>query len=119
MKTKMNGTYVPLIIIGFVYAYILADSLFEDKYIKDNGIEISVKVTVCQLEHIRSGKRHGKQWLSSGYYYVNGKKNKCSIERIIPLGTEFKIRYDPRKPERFRLVNPREFDNYPREMEEK
>jgi len=47
------------------------------------------------------------------YYYVNGKEYKCSIERIIPVGTEFKIKYNPKNPERSRLGNPHEFDNYP------
>ena len=110
---NMRGTYISLIIIGLFIAYLILSSLFEDNYIKNNGIEITVKIAVCQEEYLISGKRYGMTWLSSGYYYVNGKEYKCSFERIVPIGTEFKIKYNPKDPERWRPVNPHEFDNYP------
>jgi len=110
---NMRGTYISLIIIGLFIAYLIISNFYEDNYIKNNGIEITVKIAVCQKEHLRSGRRNGKAWRSSGYYYVNGKEYKCSYERIIPIGTEFKIKYNPKNPERSRLVNPHEFDNYP------
>ena len=110
---NMRGTYIGLIIIGLFIAYLVVSDLFRDNYIKNNGIEITVKIAVCQEEHLISGKRYGMTWLSSGYYYVNGKEYKCSFERIVPIGTEFKIKYNPKDPERWRPVNPHEFDNYP------
>lgn len=109
----MTGTYISLIIIGLFFAYLILSDLFRNNYIRNNGTELSVKIAVCQLEHIVNAKHYGMTWVSSGYYYVNGKEYKCSFERIIPIGTEFKIKYDPRNPERSRLVNPHEFDNYP------
>ena len=115
----MTGTYIGLIIIGLFFAYLILSRLFEDNHIRNNGIELSVKITVCQKEYLISGKRHGMTWLSSGYYYVNGEEYKCSFERIVPIGSEFKIKYDPRNPERWRPVNPHEFDNYPIEPPKK
>ena len=38
------------------------------------------------------------------------------MHKVIPIGTKVKIKYNPRNPQRFKLVNPHEFDNYPDEM---
>ena len=49
-------------------------------------------------------------------YFVKGKKYRFSMHKVIPIGTKVKIKYNPRNPQRFKLVNPHEFDNYPDEM---
>ena len=114
MKVKMSGYVVFLIALLGLLIYIFVDTSSVERYIKDKGVEVSVTISMCKIERVGSGRNARNAWCSSGYYYVNGKEYRFGIEAVIPIGTKFMIKYDPRKPERSRLVNPHEFDSFPK-----
>jgi hypothetical protein len=114
MKKKMSGIWMFWIIILF-FGYLVLSALWDSYYIKNYGIEKTVEIKVCKVEFL-GGKGKNYMWVSSGYYFVKGKKYRFSIIKVIPIGTKVKIKYNPRNPESYRLVNPHEFDNYPDEM---
>ncbi len=102
-------------IIILFFGYLVLSALWDSYYIKNYGIEKTVEIKVCKVEFL-GGKGKNYMWVSSGYYFVKGKKYRFSIIKVIPIGTKVKIKYNPRNPESYRLVNPHEFDNYPDEM---
>ncbi len=115
MKKKMSGIWMFWIIILF-FGYLVLSALWEDYYIKNKGVEISVTVSMCKIERI-GNRSPVDMWCSSGYYWVHNKKYRHIIKgRVLPIGTKFSIKYDPRNPNKSLLVNPHEFDNYPDEM---
>ena len=102
-------------IIILFFGYLGLSALWDSYYIKNYGIEKTVEIKVCKVEFL-GGKGKNYMWVSSGYYFVKGKKYRFSIIKVIPIGTKVKIKYNPRNPESYRLVHPHEFDNYPDEM---
>jgi len=114
MKRKMNGDSIFLTLIAIFLIYILVNTLLTEKDLKNNGIETTAIVRTCRHEYINSSAG----WTSRAFYYVNGREYNHSIKAIIPIGTRVKIRYAPRYPTRSTLVNPHEFDNYPKSPED-
>lgn len=115
MKKKISSIWVGWIIIILFFGYLGLSALWDSYYIKNYGIEKTVEIKVCKVEFL-GGKGKNYMWVSSGYYFVKGKKYRFSIIKVIPIGTKVKIKYNPRNPESYRLVHPHEFDNYPDEM---
>jgi hypothetical protein len=116
MKKKISSIWVGWIIIILLFGYLGLSALWDSYYIKNYGIEKTVEIKVCKVEFSPSAKGKSYMWVSSGYYFVKGKKYRFSMHKVIPIGTKVKIKYNPRNPESYRLVNPHEFDNYPDEM---
>ena len=51
-----------------------------------------------------NGNAGATKTLSRGYYYVDNKRYKCYSVGVIPIGSTFKIKYNPRDPEEWRFV---------------
>ena len=116
---EIKGSTVIGILIVVFFILIFIDRELNVKDIKKNGIEITAIVKSCQKELIRKGRGNSMIiWISRAYFTVDGERYYNRIKAIVPIGTEVKIRYAPRNPMYNFLIDPHQFDNYPKEMEE-
>ena len=114
MKKRMRGDYIAIISLCALLIYIYINTTLENKNLKKEGIEVTAIVLTHrkELEYVRGS---AKRWYSRAYYKVEGKDFSRRIPAIIPIGAKVKIRYAPRNPNYSELVDPHEFDNYPKE----
>ena len=78
MKKKISSIWVGWIIIILFFGYLGLSALWDSYYIKNYGIEKTVEIKVCKVEFL-GGKGKNYMWVSSGYYFVKGKKYRFSI----------------------------------------
>jgi len=117
---KMSGYTIAWIVLGGIVILFFKDFVLNEISIQRNGIETTAIVRTCKKENVRMGNSSSvTKWVSRAYHTVNGQEYSCSINAVVPIGTEVKIKYAPRDPKCWKLINPREFDNYPKDMEEK
>jgi hypothetical protein len=110
---KLNfGTILFIVVIVF-FIYVYIDTTLNEKDIKNNGKEISATVLTCR-EEFNPPRSANSDWTSRAYYKVKGKEYSYPIRAIVPVGTIVKIRYAQRDPTRAELINPHEFDHYPK-----
>ncbi len=89
------------VIFAGTFAFMGLKICVEDIIIERNGITVSVKVEY--YDKIRFSKG-GRQTVSRGFYYVNYRKHSCFSREILPIGSTFKIKYNPNNPEVYRRV---------------
>jgi hypothetical protein len=114
---KMSGYTIVWIVVGGIVVLGLKDIVLNEISIQRNGIEITAVVRTCKKENVKYSRSTIKKWVSRAYYTVKGEEYSYSIHAIVPIGTEVKVKYAPRDPKCRKLVNPHEFDDYPKDME--
>lgn len=96
-----KSNWLWIIIIGYFTFLIL-------KYHKDNidmensGVTVSVTVEYHSRESLdRAGVI---KTISIGYYYINDQRYRCHTVGVFPIGSTFKIKYNPKNPEEWQSV---------------
>lgn len=96
---KRNWSWIVII----VFLAILSLKNYKDNIdLENSGLIVSVTVEYYSRESLRRGG--ATKTLSRGYYYVDNKRYKCYSVGVIPIGSTFKIKYNPRDPEEWRFV---------------
>ena len=91
-KDYLKRNWFWILVIGyFLYSVIRLD--LEARYIEKNG-EIAT-ITVEFHKHI------GRSLVAGGYFYVKNKRYEYCYQHNLPLGSTFKIKYNPESPEDF------------------
>ena len=73
----------------------------EDIIVERSGITVSVKVEYYDKVLVN---KSGMQRVSRGYYYVNYRRYSCFSWKILPIGSTFQIKYNPKNPEVYRRI---------------
>ena len=101
MEQQKNFSWIiGFIIIGLFFLFGAVDCSLSF-YIKANGTPQTVTVSFHKVVIGRSGNRITR---SCGYYYVNNKRYKVSIDGEIPTGAKFEIKYYPKIPGRWEYI---------------
>ena len=82
------------------FLYMTIEVFVEDFIVERSGITVSVKVEY--YDRVRVNK--GSKTVSRGFYYINYKQYSCFSWEILPIGSTFKIKYNPKNPEVYRRV---------------
>jgi hypothetical protein len=99
------------IVLAFVGLFICLHC--KDSYIRDNG-EIA-EATVYAQSYV-NGIRRGLTFVSWSYFKVNDSTMQIFniIGKDVPINTKFNVIYLPEDPRKALVLNPKEFDKYPR-----
>jgi|GEM_PF-1819482 len=96
---KRNWSWIVII----VFLAIISLKNYKDNIdLENSGVTVSVRVEFYSREALHRGG--ATKTLSRGYYYVDNKRYKCHSVAVIPKGSTFKIKYNPKNPEDWRLV---------------
>ena len=101
------------LIIFIVGGVIFYKGYKKEKQVRQFGIETEAEIYCCEQKYDPPG-RGGLKWISRFVYNVNGITYNLPIEGKIPIGTKFKVKYSKVDPSNCLLVNPNEFENYPK-----
>ncbi len=95
-KEFLKGNWFWVILIGFIVYFFISISI-DDKIIEKNG-KIAT-ITVEYYKHNRNSK------VAGGYFYVKNKRYEYHYRYNLPLGSTFKIKYNPDAPEMYRQID--------------
>lgn len=95
LKEYLKKNWFWLIVIGcFTFSFIRV--CINDEIIEKNGKVVTVNVEF--YKHTRN------DIMSGGFFYVDNKRYKCFYKNKVPLGSTFKIKYNPKNPAVWRCV---------------
>ena len=98
-KDSWSATIKLGIVIGMFVLFMVVDCFLIPPYIEAHGTPKTITITL-----IETGYETGRYFRRScGYYYVNKKRYKASIDGIFPIGTTFEIKYYPKIPGRYEV----------------
>ena len=97
---SIKSNWKIILFIGII-VYVVSKGCIEDNYIEKNGIAVTV---VVKFYDRLLFNKSGMKTVSGGYYYVDNKRYKCHSVAVIPKGSTFQIKYNPKDPEEWRLV---------------
>ncbi|MFM2292980.1 MAG: hypothetical protein RIS29_2793 [Bacteroidota bacterium] len=81
-----------------IVVFIFAKGCIEENYIDEHGVLVNV-VTVGYENHIKGKSTFYEAF---GYYRVNNIDYKCYNENNIPVGSIFRVKYNPKNPSHWR-----------------
>ena len=106
-KATLGGTLsalVTVVALMFIFVYIPTSLLVINKF----GIETEVTVSFSGKKRMGIGGSSSYRNVSFGYYSVSGKKYKAYALDVLPVGSTFKIKYNPIWPSRYNNIKENE-----------
>ncbi len=101
VKKFLKRNWFWIVVIGLLAVLTLKN--YKDNIdLESSGVTVSIRVEFYSREALHRGG--ATKTLSRGYYYVDNKRYKCHSVGVIPKGSTFKIKYNPKNPEDWRLV---------------
>lgn len=91
-KEYLKRNWFWILVIGYFVYFFISFSI-DDKIIEKNG-----KIATVTVEFYKRG-------VACGYFYVNNKRYEYHYRYNLPLGSTFKIKYNPDDPKTYRQID--------------